>query len=453
MRDVVGLSDNLLFRYTDRDLTDLAEYFDPSVVLIEGNPTEGQVERLESLIRAEVLSQKEGPVCVELGGGTLGLVNSPSGVGELPQREDLCIVSDFIERRTDMRTFETELVNFPEYRNEVERLDSDPKAHLTTTVESGESVSKGGLEVHGIGTKETMNGTEVPAVDLDGPFFEPLSADRVGLRAVPEVGRKAEKRLKRKGYESREDLSDADPEDLMKIEGVGAHYASLYSCGAKAIQQDTVFRFDEDPLRDKKRVYVDIETDSLNPEVIWQIGVYDEPEGEYMYFLEDEKPGRKDAVVREFAEWLEENARDKTLVSWYGKKFDYEHLGRFIEEYAPEKRQVWQETEKVDLLLDVAKSCVALPTRSFRLEAVARRLGYEREKKGLSGTEGARKYVEWISGGEQPDWQRWVSYCRDDVVSMKHIYDRILQAPKPVDKTRLEKVYKTGNESGSLGEY
>jgi len=355
-----------------------------------------------------------------------------------------------------MRTFETKLINFPEYRQEIEKLDTGPQAHFTTTLDSGESLSKKDIEVHGIGVKETMEGTEIPAVELDRQLFEPLSADRVGIQAIPEVGRKVKKRLKRKGYKSRKDLLDVDPVDLMTVDGVGSHYASLYSCGARAIEEDTIVRFDEDPLQETKLVYVDIETDSLSPDIVWQIGVYDEPEGDYVYFLEDEEPGRKEVIIQDFVEWLEENAGEKTLVSWYGKQFDYKHLGRFICEYAPEKENVWQELEKVDLLLDVVKSCVALPTRSFQLEIVARRLGYQRDRKGFSGVDGASKYVEWMSGGEKPDWEKWTSYCRDDVLSMKYIYDRILEAPKPIDKTRLEKVYNSmdiKNRSGSLEDY
>lgn len=455
MSSIVTLSDNIIYRYTDRELTDLVEYFDPSAILIDGEAPQ-QVERVESIARTEVLPQRDAPTFRELDDVAVGCVGSPSEVDELPDRDDLCIVSDFIRRETDMRTFETTVTNLPEYRKEVQDLSVDPRLHLTTTLDAGESVSENGFEIHGIGIKESMEGTEVPGVALEGPRFDPLSAEKVGLRAVPEVGRTSKERLRKNGYESREDLMEADPVDLMEIDGIGAHYASLYPSGARAIENEEVVRFAEDPLQDRDRVYVDIETDSLNPQVIWQIGVYDEVTDEYTQFIEDERPGRRDRIIEDFAEMVSEELEDKTLVAWYGKNFDYEHLGRFIQRYAPEQYDAWNELEKVDLLLDVAKSCVALPTRSFRLETVAARLGYERELNGLSGKEGANRYVAWMSGGDEPDWKKWISYCRDDVISMKHVYDRVREAPKVFDKQRLEKEYRNTErrgDSGNIREY
>jgi uncharacterized protein YprB with RNaseH-like and TPR domain len=452
MGTIVTLSENLLYRYTDRELTDLSEYFDPSAILVDGNPPQDQVERVESVTRKEVLSQQDAPLFREIDDVVVGCVGRPSDIGELPEMNNLCIVSDFIRRETDMRTFETTISNFPEYRREIQELGTDPRLHLTTTLDAGESVSENGVEIHGIGVKESMEGTEIPGVALEGPRFDPLSADRVGLQAVPEVGRTSKNRLQRNGYESRRELMEADPIDLMEIDGIGAHYASLYPSGARAIENEEVVRFAEDPLREKDRVYLDIETDSLNPQVIWQIGVYDETTEEYTYFIENKKPGRKEDIIQDFAKFLTEELGEKTLVAWYGKNFDYEHLGRFIQRYAPEHYGSWEEIEKIDLLLDVAKTCVALPTRSFQLETVASRLGYERELEGLSGKEGADRYVAWMSGGEEPDWERWISYCRDDVISMKYVYDRIREAPKILDKQRLEKEYRNIENRGNSGD-
>jgi len=451
MSSIVTLSDRIIYRYTDRELTDLVEYFDPSAILVDGEAPRDQVERVESITRTEVLPQMDAPIFREIDDVAVGCVGSPSEVDELPDRDDLCIVSNFIRRETDMRTFETTVANLPEYRKEIQNLSVDPQLHLTTTLDAGESVSERGFEVHGIGIKNSMEGTEVPGVALDGPRFDPLSAEKVGLQAVPEVGRTSKKRLRKNGYESRKELMEADPVNLMGIDGIGAHYASLYPSGARAIENEEVIRFDEDPLQDKDRVYLDIETDSLNPQVIWQIGVYDEVTGEYTYFIEDQEPGRKDCIIEDFAAFLAEELSDKTLVAWYGKNFDYEHLGRFIQRYAPEHGDAWEDIEKVDLLLDVAKSCVALPTRSFQLETVAARLGYERELEGLSGKEGANRYVSWMSGGNEPNWQKWISYCRDDVLSMKHVYDRIQEAPKVFDKKRLEKEYRNTERRGDSG--
>lgn len=452
---LITLSALRLRSYTDDDLRDLERYFQPSAVLLTDVSNQTNRRRVTSALETPVVDASE-PEIAELDHSTL--VTAPrleDARTLLDQRFEtpVNVVSSFIEQEYDPNTFETRITGLAEYQELVADRE-EIMTHLTTTMDAGQPLMQAEIPLYGAGPIHSMDGPRVPCLTLgETPSVEELDSTKVGIQAIPDIGRKMRRQLERQGCTTREDILDLEPTDLLDLDGFGPYYVARVLSGAQAIEREEPLRFAPDPLADTRRIYVDIETDSLTPQYIWQIGVYDEARDQYHAFVNDNEPGEEASVVTEFAEWVATEATDGTFIAWYGNQFDFEHLDAFIDRHASDAHQeAWHEAEKFDLLLDFVKSGAATPARSHKLDVVADRLGYEREYPGLSGGQAAQAYAEWAAGGEM-DWEMWISYCRDDVLAMKHVYDRISQADLYIDKRELEQAYRRSTEVSQLDDW
>lgn len=301
-------------------------------------------------------------------------------------------------------------------------------------------INRNQLKLHGIDCPVNDETPYIPLtiVTRSGLAYlqEKLTPDQLGVQAIKGIGRSRGKTLRSGGFETRKQLMKTNPESLLKLEGFGPHFASIAYSGAHAHERDQSYWFNTNPLKDDKVAYVDIETDA-GVSVIWQIGVYDEPTDNYQYFIETQQKRDPRSVPRSFARWIYEEIPDRTFVAWYGSGFDFPHLNRFIDQFAENRHaKCWEQTRNVDLLQDIVRARTAVPSRSHKVDVVAARLGYKRAHGGLSGADAARTYQQWLKGIE-PDWDRWINYCRDDVIGMKHILDRLRNAPLLFDKRKL----------------
>lgn len=445
---IITLSATQLSRYTDEDLRDIESYFDPSAVLLTDTSNPANQKRVVSTVESPVIDVTE-PGVTRLSETTIVTAPELDDARSLLSRNfdsSVSVVADFIRQDFDPNTFETTLIGLDEYQ-ELVRDRTDIDTHLVTTMSAGQQVSQADIPIFGAGFIQSLEGSKVPCITLgEALHIEELDISKVGLQAIPDIGWKRRQQLEELGYLSRDDLLNTEPADLLKYEGFGPYYAARTTAGARAIERDEPIRFITNPLGNRRRVFVDIETDSLQPQFIWQIGVYDDDSGDYHYFINDDKPGGEDEVVREFAEWVAANGDNATFIAWYGKQFDFIHLTDFIDRHAPTGHaEVWDRVNKFDLLLDFVKSGVATPARSHKLGVVASRLGYEFEYPHLSGAEAAQAYTGWASGQRDMDWEMWISYCRDDVLAMKHVYDAISEAELLIDKQKLERVYRNSS--------
>lgn len=452
---LITLSASQLRRYTDEDLQDIEYYLDPSAILLTDVTNQAKERRIASTLQAPLIDSSE-PSITELEQTTLLSVPRMDDAYSLLDQEyepPVGIISSFIEQEYDPNTFETQLTGLSEYQ-ELVRGRNDIATHLTTTMSAGQMIAQADIPLYGAGFIQSLEGASVPCITLgETPHVEELDCSKVGIQAIPDIGRKMRQQLEREGCINRRDIIQMNPTEFLELDGFGPYYAARVTAGACAIEQERPLRFVPDPIADERRVYVDIETDSLSPRYIWQIGVYDDDQDQYHCFINDDTPGSESGVVEEFAEWVATNGRDATFIAWYGKKFDFVHLTDFINRHAPEPHQeIWDDVDKFDLLLDFVKSGVATPARSHKLDVVADRLGYEREYPGLSGEQAAQAYVEWTSGGEM-DWEMWISYCEDDVIAMKYVYDMISNAEMYVDKRELERAYRSSSSSSQLDDW
>jgi len=449
---VITLSATQLRQYTDEHLQDIERYFDPSAVLLTDATHQAKARRVANTLEAPIIDSSE-PDAIELEQVTLITAPQLDDAYTLLNRDyetPISVVSSFIEQEYDPNTFETRLTGLSEYQ-ELVRGRSDISTHLTTTMSAGRTVEQADIPLYGAGFIQSLEGSSIPCITLGKtPHVEELDSSKVGIQAIPDIGRKMRQQLERHGCTDRRDILQMDPTELLELDGFGPYYAARVTTGASAIEEEKPLRFVPDPLANERRVYVDIETDSLSPQYIWQIGVYDDAQDQYHYFINDDEPGAEAGVVEEFADWVAANADNATFIAWYGKQFDFVHLTDFINSHAPKQhRNAWEDATKFDLLLDLVKSGVATPARSHKLDVVADRLGYEREYPGLSGEQAAQAYAEWAAGGDM-NWDMWISYCKDDVIAMKYVYDSISDAEMYINKQELEQAYNRSSSSFNL---
>ena len=124
-------------------------------------------------------------------------------------------------------------------------------------------------------------------------------------------------------------------------------------------------------------MFIDIETDGLNPTSVWLIGVKDGVDGNYMSFIETD-PDVKSGAVEPFMAWFKANASDRTVMAWNGWGFDFPVLRKHIQKHCSQYSSTWKRASKRDPLrwardLDNA----ILPGRTNKLEHVAEALGWE----------------------------------------------------------------------------
>lgn len=353
------------------------------------------------------------------------------------------VLTDLIREEIDESSFEYRLKN----TSILDHLSSllDEYQIVSTEIDSGKKQYHKHGSIYGLGPCFDKNGVKIPFLHgSEALKIKSFPAKRVGLSAVPGLGEKFSTTLKNRGVQDRRALKDMDPEKLMEEDGVGPYRCTKWISAAEAIEEEDVFRIQKDDLRDKHRIYLDIETDSLRPSIVWHIGIYDDDKEEYVSFLEKD-PDRNGRIIREFGRYLKGNKTKKTvLLAWYGSGFDFKVLDKFFERYGQRFLNAWNETEKVDLMKWVKKKAVTY-CRTSKLEDVAECLGYEREGRSmeLDGKEVAKMYSEYMTGESlEPDWKVLRSYAEDDVLSLKHIYEKISEAPLKYDLDEMRKRYR-----------
>lgn len=444
---IVTLDDTHLSRYSGEEIDDLIGYLDPSLVLVTEGVSPRRRRWLEGRISRPVLTVDR-PGSFVHGARRYCVRPSPDvDAAELAGTSSdkaPCVIDTTVEETLDPHSMEAGWSGLEEYRRFVKAL-PDGTHHLAANLPAGRYLPPGdpaGALLLGSGPVEDHFDRSIPCLRVDdgtGTFLEEtVRSSRVGLRAIADVGRKTERTLREAGIDRRDQLLDLDPGTLLELPGIGAYYACVLTAGSRALKEERPVWFASDPLANEPIVYLDIETDAVSSvSNIWQVGVYDEVTGNYRCFM-DEEPGDPRTVPRRFARWVHEEAADRTFVAWYGKQFDFRWLDEFIRRHAkPEPRASWLATRRVDLLEDVVRSRVRLPARSRKLDVAARRLGYDRDREGLDGGDAARAYGRWRDG-EAFDRERWMAYGRDDVLAMKHLYDRLREAPRPLDLSSLE---------------
>ena len=294
------------------------------------------------------------------------------------------------------------------------------------------------VRIHGTGAVEghgDARSLSLLSLSRDGGVdVETLDADAFGLEAVTGVGQKTAEKLEDQGITTRKGLLETDLDTLRSLPGVGRDRAERMLAHAEVLETGEPRRLTDEPLPGENwetpPLCLDIETDGLSPTIIWQIGVYDPLEDSYRAFLEDTDPDDPRPVLQAFLDWLLGVHPDRALLTWNGWRFDYRHLGTFINRYLPGHAEEWERIPKLDpYLWAVLETNALLPGRTNRLEDVAEALGYDGSETGLDGTATAAAYERFMRTGEGLEWDRHRAYCEDDCRALWHVYDRLRDAP------------------------
>jgi uncharacterized protein YprB with RNaseH-like and TPR domain len=344
--------------------------------------------------------------------------------------------------------------------------------YRTTTTADGGACSLVGIgrSEASLGAGDDADGTTATLVEVyrNGAVgVETVDPETFGLRGIAGVGEQRAEALRAAGYLTPVDVADAPPHELADLSGLGRSTATSIGAAATARAHDTVVATGDDSLPSGEPVFVDIETDGLEPSCAWLVGVLDggAENGHYMPFRERE-PGDT-GHLEAFLDWVEANAADRPLVAWNGYGFDFPVLRSQIRQHCPGYLDAWDDAYQFDLLWwarDREGGNAALPGRSNKLEAVAEALGWEPETAGIDGGVVARVYTAYrrayLAAGddpaeeppvEEPDWDRLERYCEDDVRALATIYDALADAARREPGTTSETG--DGGTQGALSDF
>lgn len=430
--------------YSEDDIRDVFSYFEPDITVTTGM-RDFQRKKIQNNFSYESidLDLLDGFSKRVLGDEVLLALKDEKAIVEVDNLNDhrrIIVLTDLIKEDMDPISFDYQLTN----PSLVDRIhDEEGEFHLLSTeIEAGKKTICRGKTVHGFGLSNDLGDFKIPCLKSGNrPHIETLDSGKVGITAVSGLGRKFSAQLEHRGLVSRKELCSCEPSDLLGYDGIGPYRSTKWISSAKAMEEREVYRIQENDLEEKRRIFIDIETDSLNPSIIWHIGVFDDEEGEYRSFLEKD-PDNKGRVIGDFVDYLEERVgQDAVLLAWYGDNFDFPHLESFIKEYTSRKNSVWDRIEKIDFMRWVDRHA-ALPCRCSKLESVAMRVGYEPELLGLDGAEVGRMYSEYMENRDRElDWDELKLYGKEDVIAMKYIYDRVKGAPMLHDLQKVKKEY------------
>lgn len=284
---------------------------------------------------------------------------------------------------------------------------------------------------------------------------ELVGEGRFGLRALKGIGPTTAQCLRDAGIRTVADVRATPLRELTALEGIGRQTAEQAHDHAEVIATGNPVRLTDKNLPGEgygTPLCLDIETDSLSPTIIWQIGVYDPETDEYQAFVERNTPRDPSGVIEAFTLWYVGNHQHRNLLTWNGERFDYRHLTRFIERHVPEYAEAWREAWKHDLYKwAVRDSNALLPGRTNKLTHVARQCGYESSDTGLDGAATAAAYQRFMrtpTPANEPDWERHEAYCEDDCRALWHIYEALAESDR-----RTASNPTTGSKQAGLGDF
>lgn len=355
--------------------------------------------------------------------------------GTLNTETETVILTNLLSIELQMDQLEAKMDGLEAYTDALQPDSlSGSYTHISGAIDAGYCRQWDDLLIRGAGIGNGDSGSNFLSLTItsDGLVLdETVDASKLGLKAIEGVGPTTAQRLKENGFTSRDAVATADPEDLLEIDGFGEKTAMQVTRSATALADGTVIPTSDTPVPGSNPVFIDIETDGLNPTAVWLIGVKDGIDGNYMSFIETD-PDDAGKAVEAFMMWFAANASNRTVMAWNGWNFDFPVLREHIQTHCPQYLDDWKHASKRDPLrwardLDNA----IMPGRTNKLEHVAEALGWDGHETALSGAEVARRFRAWLENPceeTELDWDRHKQYCEDDVEALEHIYTALEDA-------------------------
>ncbi|MFC4406009.1 ribonuclease H-like domain-containing protein [Haloarchaeobius iranensis] len=453
-------------RATGRELDDWLSYFEPDAVVLTGTES---ARRATSALRrvtdaGTIVFDPNGhdPVRGPRRVDGVEFVFAPTlaDLDDVPETGPAYVLSGLLSLDVDRAALSTALAGLDEYRAALEQgSDTDGLVHLSTGLPEGYAREWDGLSVVGAGAEAGVGDRPLVAFDCrpDGLVLSnTLKPSRLGLRALDGVGDTRARRLREAGYGSREAIAAADPTELAAVDGLGESSTERIVESASAVVDGRVVRRSDAPLPADDPVFVDIETDGLSPTITWLVGVLDgtPPDGTYRSFVQRD-PDDPGGAIREFLSWYDAEADGRPVVAYNGWRFDFQVLGDHVVEHCPELEPIWDAMDRFDpYRWAVEQDNAVLPGRTNKLEDVAAALGHESAGTGLTGAAVARVYRAWMddrSPETEPDWDRFETYCEDDVRALATIWTALDESGRVVSATSTDAG--DGTTQGTLSDW
>ncbi|MFB6169237.1 MAG: ribonuclease H-like domain-containing protein [Haloferacaceae archaeon] len=490
---VLGLSGAVVAEYHPDTVAAVVEAADPDVVVATPPDATTVGPALTGTDRPVLLPGRGVAPAVETGSDG-GVVVSLTGNDEAATLRDAadrtpgsggsegadaprCVVSDALSLSVDPYERSTSVDGLAEYRDRVPDAWHATAVHVVTTLRAGHTATvagpTGALSLVGVGTTSASLGAGV-----DGRVGDPTVAsvyangavtttsvdpESVGLRGVRGVGAARAATLRDHGYTAPADLADAGHPEIAGLDGFGRSTARSVRRAARAVTDRRVLSTGDGSLPRGDPVYVDIETDGLEPSTAWLVGVLDggREEGRYLAFRQ--RAPDDTSHLDGFITWLTGSAAGRPVVAWNGYQFDFPVIADQLRQHCPDRLQAWNDTYQFDPLYWARdQGNAALPGRSNRLEVVAEALGWEPTTTGLDGQTAAECYVGWRTelqraadraAVDPPPWDRLERYCEDDVRALATVYEALRAAEQSSDTTTRPTDENGAGRQGALSEF
>lgn len=372
----------------------------------------------------------------------------------------LCLIGDDVSLSVEPSERTTSLEGIAAYRLRIpDQWWGENVIHLSTKLRSGFKTTwhstdgpPSGAQFIGIGTANADLGagsagsaTQATVVELysnGAVAVSEVDPEQFGLRGIHGVGETRIKTLRQATITSAAALAEASLKEVAALPGMGQRSARRIQTRAKSRTATSVLPTGDDPLPDQEPVFIDIETDGLNPSTAWLIGVLDggPEDGQYMSFRE-QQPGEP-THLEAFMTWLTGAVKGRPIVAWNGYGFDFPVIKEQLQEQYPELVSKWNNRYQFDALwwaTDKNGGNAALPGRTNKLEHVAQALGWEPSTTGIDGATVAKLYTAYRTqvttasdpaAIQEPDWARLEQYCEDDVRALATIYEHLREAAR-----------------------
>lgn len=371
--------------------------------------------------------------------------------GQIDTDTETIILSNFLSIELSMDDLEASMKNLQTYKDylQPDALDGS-YTHVSGMIDAGYCREWDGMLVRGAGLNPDSHSTKFTTLNVttDGLVHtDTIDNGQLGIKSISGIGPTTAQRLRENGFTTIDAIANADLADLKAVKGIGDTKAKNMTQSAQATDEGRVILTTDEPFPARNPIFIDIETDGLNPTCIWLIGVRDGVNGDHMSFIttDPDKPGK---AVESFMMWYAANGKGRTLLAWNGWGFDFPHLREHIQRHCPQYLDDWEQASKRDPLrwardLDNA----ILPGRTNKLEHVASALDWDGHNTELSGAEVARQFRAWMQNpcpATELDWEQHKRYCADDCHALEIIYNaiisenRMLNTDPAPDQQRLD---------------
>lgn len=474
---IIAAPANLYRRINAEEKRDLGESYKPDAYLVtDESESIAGIKQLEYDLYGSTdllypaRSEQTGAQHYRIGNIDIVTASSVSDLRDIKEFEEhnvlrtdteTVIISNLLSIDVSLGSLDAEMNNLKKYRNALAPNElKGTYTHLSGAIAGGYAREWDGLLIRGIGYGSDRKGAAFThlTAHADGIITtDTIRPNKLGLQAIDNVGPRTAERLQSHGHNTIESISNAKQSALATLPGIGEKKASTIINSATALSEGTIIPTSDNPVPASDPVFIDIETDGLNPTSVWLIGVKDGYDGNYMSFI-DTSADPDGSAVESFIAWYSANASHRTLMAWNGWNFDFPVLREHIQKYAPQYLDDWERASKRDPLRwarDLGNAI--LPGRTNKLETVADALGWNDHDTGLDGQAVARQYRAWVnnpSDETELEWDRHRQYCQDDVEALELIVKHMDEATRVDGEVgNHDRPTDENTSQGTLGDY